>query len=402
MNNPLELPQELVAQINPIDARRYAAASGWRRVPRVNGTIALYDDPASDLDQLIIPLDSGLSDYAQRMSEVVVKLASRQHREPSEILEDLLLPPSDVMRFRRIGPGTRAGDIDLEQGIALLTGARRAILSAGCSVIQPQSFHPRLSRAEAEQLVHSCRLGQTERGSFTAVIACPLDAVGLEPRDERPLFATLDETSASKLDSANSGEYHPTPFTRQVTSLLMRSLARITHAVDQDREDDLHRSPPDQPPLSANLCEALLLMQPDGDRSSLAVTTTWARTLPPPPGAAPPSHVHLRQDYFPTIQRLAVSLRPKSTPQRSVFVGLVDLLDGDPDLSNRVSGDVQILILNHDKEKLQARVTLNPDDYHKAWEAHGTAGYVKFQGVLNMGGRNHRIVDVSGFDLLKD
>ncbi len=168
-----------------MDARGYAIASGWRRLPGINGKVAVYNHPSSDLDQLIVPLDAGLSDYGQRMAEVVANLAEKEGRPATEILDDLLLPPSDVLRFRIDEPGSRAGSLPLDQGIELLTGARKALLSAACSVIQPQPFHSRLSRAEAEQLVRSSTLGQTERGSFTAVISCPLEA-GPGPRAVLP------------------------------------------------------------------------------------------------------------------------------------------------------------------------------------------------------------------------
>ncbi len=48
-----DLPEDLVLQVSPAEVRRYAIAQGWQRVDGVNGKIALYRDPRSDLDQLI-------------------------------------------------------------------------------------------------------------------------------------------------------------------------------------------------------------------------------------------------------------------------------------------------------------------------------------------------------------
>src|SRR5437773_3208608 len=170
MMNYENLPDRLIASVNPRDVRAYAASSGWRRTASINGKIAVFTDPTSDLDQLLIPLDASISDYNRRMAEVVVNLAAKEGRPASEVLNDLLMLASDVLRFRLEEPEAESGVIPLNQGIDLLTGARKAILAAACSVVQPQGFHPRLSRTEAEQLVRVCRLGQTERGSFTAEI----------------------------------------------------------------------------------------------------------------------------------------------------------------------------------------------------------------------------------------
>src|SRR4051794_20662977 len=94
------LPDPLIASLNPKDVRAYAASSGWRRTASMNGKVAVFTHPASDLDQLLIPLDVRLSDYNRRMAEVVVNLAAQEGRPASEVLNDLLMLASDVLRFR--------------------------------------------------------------------------------------------------------------------------------------------------------------------------------------------------------------------------------------------------------------------------------------------------------------
>ena len=394
------LPEQLVARINSVDARGYAISAGWRRLPGVNGKVAVFTHPSSDLDQLIVPLDAGLADYPRRMAEVLANLAEKENRPATEILDDLLLPPSDVLRFRVDEPDSQAGFLPLDQGIDLLTGARKALLAAACSVLQPQAFHPRLSRAEAEQLVRSSHLGQTERGSFIAVISCPLlvETAPLAAPSMLPLFADLDIDAPRAIDPASEG---PIPFTRQVTSYLMRSLVRITSALDADDPSSLLKSEGGAVPLSANLCEALLAMQPNGDQSRLCLNATWSRSLPPPISDRPPSAVQLRHEYFPAIRSLATSLRPAREPQAALIVGLVDSLHGDPDASGAMQGEVQLSILNQE-ETIKARVTLGPDDYQTALRIHGVAGYVSLEGVLIRGNRLHRIDEVTNFKALRE
>ena len=106
----------------------------------------------------------------------------------------------------------------------ILLGVRKVVRAAACSAIKPRAFHPRMSRVEADQLIQACRLGQTGGGSFTLVVACPLDAV---------------ESPAPAPDR--------TPFTRKVTSLLMRSVARIAAAVDEGGSDEFLLAPTRSP-----------------------------------------------------------------------------------------------------------------------------------------------------------
>lgn len=390
------LPENLVARINSAEARAYAVGAGWTRVPMVNGTVAVYVHPKSDLDQLLIPLEATATDYARRMAEVVVNLAEDERRPASEVLNDLLMPPSDVLRFRLEEPETEVGSVPLMQAIDVLEGARKALLASACSVVQPQTFHPRLSRTEADQLLQACQLGQTERGSFTAVIACPLDAVGSSAIPSLPLFEQLPESGLGSGEGDGPSAASREPFTRKATGLLMRSAGRIVSAVNADRVDALLTESGGEPPLSANLCDALMMMRTRGDRSRLTLQATWSRTLPPRPSSNLPTMVHLRRDEFRVIERLSEALRPTPDPKPAEFVGLVDVLAGKPDDANQVSGEVQLLVFSEDGN-FRARVNLPAREYQVALHAHGVGGFVSLKGILRRGDRIHRIDKVADF-----
>jgi hypothetical protein len=390
------LSEQLISRINPVAIRTYAIATGWKRVATVNGTAAVYTHSSGDLDQLIVPLEDNVSDYARRIAEVIANLAEKENRPAGQILNDLLVPPSDILRFRIDDSDSQSGLLPLEQGLGLLEGAKKALLAAACSVIQPRTFHPRLSRSEAELLIEECLLGQTERGSYTAVICCPLGAAESDPlvSTTMPLFEAEPDFH---LESAQTAK---TPFTRLTTTFLMRSVNKIAAALDADRSDILFKHNSDDLLISANLCDALVMMEPDGERSRLALTATWSRLLPPQSGHTPPSSVQLRKEYFPAIGALAESLRPVRKPEVSQFVGLVDSLNGDPDEQGQVRGEVQLLIFTQD-ESIRARVNLDADDYQTALKAHGTGGYVSFNGILVRGNRVHRITEFVNFKSLK-
>ena len=83
------LPEDLVELVNPVDVRGYALAEGWERVEGVNGTIALYRHPGSDLDQLIVPLDPALDGYGRSMADVIVGIAERARRPSISVREGL-------------------------------------------------------------------------------------------------------------------------------------------------------------------------------------------------------------------------------------------------------------------------------------------------------------------------
>src|SRR5262249_2432663 len=247
-------PRELLRLISPQEVRTYALAKGWRRVPGVNGEIALFDQPGFQWEQLVVPMDETFDDYDRRIFEVIRTLAEIEARPETEILDDLLMPDSDVLRFRLTSPAAARGLVPLVEGANLLSGARKALLASACSVRHPVPFHPHLRRPAALQFTGACQWGQTERNSSTIAVSCPLRAVEPDP-------------------SSPSGSE---PFTRSATSLLVRSVHRIVRAIDDDRAAKALEPKESEPVLSANMCDALLQMQPSGEPSSLPVSISWA------------------------------------------------------------------------------------------------------------------------------
>ena len=112
-------------------------------------------------------------------------------------------------------------------------GQNAAFLAAACSVVNPITYHPRMSRTEAQQLLNACHLGQTERESYSVSVSCPLRAV--------------------EQDQALLPGYEP--FTRQAVVMLMRSLSRMIVAIEADTIPSVFHAAPEEPVISANLCD---------------------------------------------------------------------------------------------------------------------------------------------------
>lgn len=366
----------LSEKVSPQNVRQYALANGWQRVPNVNGGIALFNRPDSDLDQLIIPLQPTAPDYARRIMDVVAILADRERRPAEEILNDLLIA-ADVLRYRTISADTQRGDLALEDGLRILDGAKRSLLAAACSVVSPVSYHPRMSRTEATQFLDSCRLLQTERGSFTVAIACPMRAV----EEQKRLFG---------LDA---------PFARRTTELLMRSLVELAQALETDNVASLYEAEANRPVISANLCDAILRMQPPDEKSQLSISVTWSGMRPPAGATSVCQEVTFQHDDFPILEDVYNRLRPAPAPAESLFAAYVDALNGYPSSDGRMQGETRFMLV-HEEESIRAKTELSADDYQKAVEAHRAVKLVKFLGVLHLGRRIHRITGVRNFTIM--
>lgn len=363
---------EAARLVAPRALKAYAEGLGWK--PIVAGKrrdIAVYHRPDSRLHQVIIPTDVDLADYDEAVVEAVERLAAFEHRPVGEVLEHLLLPPADVLGFREISPDAEVGSLPFDHAVQLITGTRRLLLSVAHSALVPQPYHPRLSRSEAEEFVNRCRLGQTKRGSFVLNVACPLEL-------QLSLPGMTEE-----------------PFARRVTSLLLRSLDALAKAADAAEA----RSIMDldvNPGVSANFLESLLLLRPNGERSSLTVSASWSRAyLPESSGLV--QQVRLPQIAFEMAEVLAPRLRVTPKSHMSRWVGFVDALRGQPTASEpRPSGEVDFTLLDEEQGQIHARGVLNADDYATACDAHKAAGVVSFSARLL------RLPRISRVDALED
>lgn len=361
---------DVLKAVKPQQVRAYALAKGWNRVAGVNGEIALFNHPKGQFDQLIVPMDHTLDDYSKRLRDVVQNLSEFESRPAAEVIGDLLAPDSDILRYRVLSPATAKGSIPLEAGINLLEGAKRSLLASACTVINPLSHHPRMSRTEAKQLLSACHLGQTERRSFGISLYCPLRAV---EQDQPPLPNT-------------------DPFTRRAVETLIKSLSQLVESIELDDIGSVIESK-GPPSISANLCDAILLMQPPDDESQLIISASWAVALPP--STTLPKEVRVKQEHFPQIEELSKKLRPKEAPAAAFFAGYVENIGGDLDTEGLMSGEAILSVL-HDGEMLNARAALSGADWQTAYEALGVHGIVLFNGVFHRGTRNHRFTNVSG------
>lgn len=370
--------REIVARLRPLAVRLYAESRRWIPIPVAGERFWLFRHPEERLRQLQIPMDADDAGFVDAMLDVVRRLAEIEGRAGDAVLADLQWPDADILRVRVVSRESESGQLSLAADVELREGARRALLAAACSVINPVRFHPRLSRSEADALLSACRAGQTEVGSYVVKLICPLRAVD-EPDDVE------------------------VPFTRQATTYLMRATSELVTRIEQSRLDEYEREETGAAPLSWNLCDALLRMSPERDSGQIELAASWAadrRIAPPRPDEAP-SRVSIKAEYLPEIEQVARVLRPAPSASREEqLVGTVEQLGGAVGADGRRSGEV-VFSLFKDGEQLRARASLDTEQYETAVAAHARGdAYVVLRGVLHRGQRVGKIESLRSLQLL--
>lgn len=379
MTATLKLPKEELSALRPEDVQLYLASRGWQKeatAPSAKATV--YRFPQEPDAEIVLPRNRELADYALRMGDVAQMIAAVEQRPIREVILDLSGAPADVLRFGIAAPEATLGTLPLDEGIRLVQGGREILLAAACSEHHPQSFYPRQSFKEALDFLATCRLGQTERGSFIATIIAPVPPL-IEP-------PTLFPDSATE------------PYARRVTLRLMSGLRIVRDSISAGTHEQILQGV--ESGVSANLCEAIASMKPPGDQSSLQIRISWARSRANVPLDLPQS-VAFSQAAFPIIEEVGRRLRERATPKPDRIEGFIVSLRGETTLLEGFEGNV-IIKAAIAGQTARVQLALSKSDYAKACDAHRDARRVSVSGVLHRGAKTFELLQPQNFQVLAD
>jgi hypothetical protein len=371
--------------IAPTDLRDLAKSLGWQQLQEaIVDSLYVLNNPMFPQRQLVFPLNTDAPDYDDAVEIVLHKIAEIQQKPLAYVISELNELKDDTLRFRVVDARNEDSYIPLSYAVSAINGAKEMFLSAACSVLKPQSFHPRLSRTEAQELVEKSRFRHTETGSFVLKVSTPVNAMELQ---------------GSIFPEENF------PFVRQTTLTMNQGLAKLVTAIEADTltqlVDEIKQNP--TPEISSNFCKSITNFQDEHNDFDLYVDFTWAGSLPVPANIVTKKIIKIQKDYFSRIDDVRRELRDNAQEkkkQEDVFMASVERLDGELGNDGNRSGEV-IFNLYQGSEILRARTTLDAEQYSIADKAHMTAdAYIKLKGKLHSGNQPRNFTDISQFELI--
>lgn len=385
MSSATQPLSDAIASLRPGEVKLYLASHGWRATPYGTGgkgfELTHPDHPNVDL---LLPTKRELRDFTVRMTELVDNLAAIEDRSVLQVLNDLTGASADVLRFQLSADVATLGSLPLEQGIQFLRGGHDLLLAAAASTNAPHALHPVQPARPVREFMKSCRLGQTERGSFVATFLLPVP-----PDIGSPMLPFGDDASIES-----------EPFTRRVSSRLMSSLGVVSSAIETGATARILDAIEEG--VSANLCEALNTMKPPGESGSLRIGVSWARTRSSMPIDVPVS-VSFHQENFAIIQEAGRRLRTRARPIPERFAGkVIELREAQRSLFEGVAGWITIQTEVGDR-RARVKVALSAEDFRKACDALRDKHRVAITGIIreNVRAYDYELSDPTGFEVLK-
>ncbi|MCK6516748.1 hypothetical protein L6R46_17040 [Myxococcota bacterium] len=374
MNHDL---QAQLRAVSPQAVREHLLSQGWVLTQDLSERFGVLIFSRGDLT-LDLPLDPDLADYPRRMLELLEPLAASESVSVPQLLIELSGPAGDVLSVRVISEATAGGTLPLLDALRVREGVKNLVLAAAHSALSPQPFFPRMTRAEAVQLLNSVHEGQTQRGSFIARFIVPV-----EPEVQLTLPGNLEPTP---------------PFARRVTSRLMQTLEGVRRVRARGEYGPLLQMSGEG--VSANLLTALEGMSLTSGPGALELSMRWSRNRVAPSGVS--GAVTLGHDALTGLGAVANELKGQATAQNFDVTGYVSHLTRQGE-DPTVAGDAVIVPIGGELGELsRIHVHLPPDAYGVALEAHKHGRVVRAVGTLVRNGRRWSLSGVSSIELPPD
>ena len=357
--------------VSPAALSAYARAAGWRRQEQYRAHSDVYVGEARP--EIIVPRTERLGDYASVVAALIDTFASVAGQDELTVYRSLVTTDRDVVRVR--AAESEDGSVTLTAGVSLIDGAREMLLSAACSLREPQPVYRAGANREASDLLNRVRLGQTDHGSFVVTLLTPV-----VPPPMPVLFPEADDWNA--------------PIERRMTVRLVEALTAVRQATERTAAGDKEAfGDVVAQGVSANLCEALVrLVEPF---PTLDVGVSWAQTRPL---ATASNVVRFGQADAALLREAARSLRDRAPRPDVDLYGFVRLLKRGEEDDDGIIG----LATTIDGQRQSVKVVLERVDYERAIQAHHDRAPVVLNGDLDRLGQRWRLLNPRLTGVIRD
>lgn len=368
--------------ITPLEVKDFVKSEGWEIVKEAiqHRFFILYNESLGV--QISMAMDNSAPDYYEAMQRSIEKLAKVYSCSDREIVERIKTFDKDVFSIRIIDRHADEGYIPLASASRFIESAQQVLMSSACMVKNPRHKFTKIQIKEAKEIINRAQFRHTDIGSFILNIACDLE------EDDDQLF----------LDGCSD-----VPTTRKVIERIASSAKKIVSSIEEDSYSELINDieSDDKPIFSSNFCDALYNFYIDETNADVELGFRWSHKYEQTSNI---SKIIIKNEYFPRIKNISERLKRRDTPLVGTFVGTVETLDGDLNDDDVRCGEVRLALMSGEedtKQIINAKIILDPENYEKAYIAHGSRGkFVKVTGKLLPGRQPRSLVDVEHFEII--
>lgn len=354
------------AGVSPEMAQRWLMNNGWNRATQTMSGASLWiyrpNSQTDVVEQALLPTDRQSDDFVLRMQQFALAVSHAMGIEPGAVLDSLLTIPFDIIRIRSAQEVGYDGSIPLDGGIQLFSGVRQLVIAAAKATHERRPVFGRRNYGQARRFLANARLGQTDVGSYVITVESPVPALDDDLETPRSL-GLVGSTQ------------------RAVVETLMRSLlaARSAAAAYEESGEVLGFQEGVAEGISAEFCDALIILNDSDERSYVSVEVEWSPFEPQAVGER--SDVTFSSADVPGLREASRVLRLTAVEPRMIVVGRVEALSR-AEAESTTAGTATIAASFGLRRGAKVRALLSGDDHATAIEAYDSGELVELAGDL--------------------
>ncbi len=358
------------------DLTAYLRKTGWQLADTLHNRLMEFHGPHDVV--LVVPNRDDYIDTSRRLREAVHLLSQVEDREPSRIVHAILSLDRDILRQRILAGGVGNSILSLEAATKIVNGLRNLVAYAACVEEDPRPYYAKSTRIGSDY-AKTCRFGHTFQGSFGFTVEMPL-----------PAYTGLPEVPL------------PPPFERRLMSRIARGLQAVNRGVVTGNVDVLIDQFPSG--FNANMYEVLMATMDDIEGLEIEYSVDWSPEWPVEEDLASLEPIRLPKRSHQYMETAAKQLRKVDESKPRDITGLVVKLQSETppqqDFEEEEAGGDRVVTLLWDDTSgrtLHVRVTLKPDEYRAACDAHRDGRSIVVTGLLEKPGKFWELMSPSNF-----
>ena len=352
---------------------QYLVLNQWHEIARLfDGRVRQFISPDEE-HAILIPLIKEFYDYYKVMNDSLIGIAKFEDTSLRSLLNILLNPTSDILKWRIANDNTALGAISFNTMFDNIESIRSLLASTYKDILSPSTFHKKIMVTDVQEQIATYKFGQTEIGSYILNLVSPLGYY------QYRLFDPQEEEL---------------PINRRINLKMLSSINQVQQSVlDNDSMLDEKVASGD---ISVNFLNSLTKIYEDNKDSDVSISAMWDIKIPSLI-ENPINELMLNPRCIDKVVQTAEKYTPKQEQNvPKTYYGKITNISGAAEIDNREKLIVTIATIGEDNQKLSVKVELDNSEYaHIVSEAFENGANIKASGTFTTQARSIKLVEAN-------
>lgn len=360
-----------IERISPESLVKVVSFLGWKEIDVLfNGKVRQFVSP-NDEYAALIPLRNEFSDYNRVLKDTLSEIASFEKRNIGALVNRILNPSFDILKWRIANEYTDAGRISLLKMTETIDNIKDILAVSCIDILNPSRYHAKVYTNDVNDSISKYEFGQTEFGSYILNILCPLGHYQYE------------------LFDSSTQEF---PLSRKINTKLLHSINNIQEDLNLRNASKVEEEL-EQGMYSVNFLDSLTSIYESTKDAEINIVADWCQDVPLLMGDAPVSEVKLAPVWMDKVNYIAEKYRPRKEENiiKPVY-GKIANVGSNPNVEDREYVEVSLSAIGDDNKKINIVSRLDYKTYFASiQEAFEQGSNVRLTGTYISSGRQKKI-----------